>query len=62
VPTSAANDPEQTGEAEQEWTKADCYSAWKYNMNGCNTSPPNLRPACWAAASGLLAVCLAAAQ
>jgi hypothetical protein len=44
------------------WTKADCYNAWKYNMMGCNASPPNLRPACWAAASALLTACLAASE
>jgi hypothetical protein len=44
------------------WTKSDCYNAWRHNMTGCNTSPPNLRPACWAAASALLAACLAASQ
>jgi hypothetical protein len=60
--TSAANDPEPIGEAEQEWTKADCYTAWKYNMVLCNSSPPNLRPQCWAAASALLGACLATAQ
>jgi len=45
-----------------EWTKKDCYDAWKYNMMMCNASPPNLRPACWAAASALLAACLGTAQ
>lgn len=45
-----------------EWTTKDCYDAWKYNMMRCNASPPNLRPACWAAASALLAACLGAAQ
>jgi hypothetical protein len=44
------------------WTKNDCCNAWKYNMAGCNTSPPNLRAACWAAASALLGACLAASQ
>jgi hypothetical protein len=60
--TSVDNDPEPIGQAEQKWTKADCYTAWKYNVNLCNTSPPNLRPACWAAAAALLGACLAAAQ
>ncbi len=44
------------------WTRADCVKSWKMNMSGCNTSPPNLRPACWAAASALFAACAAAAQ
>ena len=60
--TSANNNPEPIGEAEQEWTKSDCYNAWQYNVQGCNTSPPNLRPACWAAAAALLGACLATAQ
>jgi hypothetical protein len=59
---SAGNDAEPIGEAEQEWTKSDCYSAWQYNVQGCNTSPPNLRPACWAAAAALLGACLATAE
>ena len=44
------------------WTRADCHNAWKYNMKSCNTSPPNMRPACWAAASALLAACMASAK
>lgn len=61
-PTHADDDAEATGEAAEPWTRDDCYTAWKHNMKLCNTSPPNLRPECWAAASALLAVCLAAAQ
>jgi hypothetical protein len=49
-------------ESSPAWTRADCIKAWKMNMMGCNASPPNLRPACWAAASALLAACVAASQ
>jgi hypothetical protein len=59
---SADNPPEAIEEAEQDWTRADCYTAWRHNMHGCNSSPPNLRPACWAAASAPLTACLAASQ
>ncbi len=62
VLSEPAEPPERTGEVEQPWTGADCYAAWKHNMELCNGSPPNLRPECWAAASALLAVCLAAAE
>jgi uncharacterized protein RhaS with RHS repeats len=61
----AGNDPlnyaDPTGLASCH-TKKDCYDAWKFNMMGCNTVPPNLRPACWAAASALLAACMAIAN
>ena len=60
--TRADNDSELIGEAEQEWTRADCYAAWKYNVVRCNVAPPNLRAACWAAASALLGACLAKAE
>lgn len=59
---SANNDPEPIGQAEQKWTKADCYTSWKSNMLLCNTSPLNLRPQCFAAVYALLGACLAAAD
>lgn len=60
--TSINKGPEPIGQAEQKWTKADCYTAWKSNMLLCNASPPNLKPECWAAVSALLGACLAAAD
>lgn len=53
---------EPTEEAQEPWTRADCIRAWRHNLEQCEGSPPNLRPACWAAAHALLAACLAAAQ
>jgi hypothetical protein len=59
---STNKDPGPIGQAEQEWTKADCYTAWKSNLLLCNASPPNLRPECFLAVSALLGACLAAAD
>ena len=56
----AASEP--TGEAALDWTRADCIAAWQHNGDLCNSSPPNVRPACFAAAATMLAACLAAAQ
>jgi len=58
--TEAASEP--TEEAAQGWTAADCRTAWKHNLQVCNSAPPNLRPECWAACAVFLAGCLAAAQ
>lgn len=67
--TAIAEGPHSTDENDAsdeptspEWTKAQCYKAWKHNMKLCNASPPNMRPACWAAGSALLAACLKAAK
>jgi hypothetical protein len=60
--TSANNDPEPIGQAEQKWTKADCYTAWQHNGRLCDSSPPNLRLACYAAVAAVLTGCLAAAD
>jgi hypothetical protein len=56
----AASEP--TGEAAQEWTRADCLASWQHNGNVCNSSPPNVRVACFAAVAAMLTACLAAAQ
>lgn len=48
--------PEGIGEAEEPYTKADCYAAWKHNMTQCTT------PECWALVSVLLGVCLKGAE
>jgi hypothetical protein len=58
----ASEPAEPIGEAQQKATKAECYAAWKWNLTQCETSPPNLQPACWFACSALLAACLATAQ
>lgn len=62
APPVPAHAPEPIGEAEQEWTRTDCYAAWQHNGNVCNSSPPNLRLGCYAAVAALLTACLAAAQ
>jgi hypothetical protein len=62
APCPTAHDPEPIGEAAQRWTRADCYTAWKHNGMLCNSSPPNLRLACYAAVAGILTACLAGAQ
>ena len=56
----AASEPIE--EAAQDWTRADCISAWKHNGKLCNSSPPNARAACFAAVAAMLAGCLAGAQ
>jgi hypothetical protein len=50
---------EDTGEAAQDVTRAECIARWQYNLRLCDSSPPNLRPECWAACAALLAGCLA---
>jgi len=63
ISTAPGSEPiEPIGEAQQEATKAECYAAWKWNLTQCETSPPNLQPACWLACSALLAACLARAD
>jgi len=57
------NNNEMSDESTQpDWTKQQCYKAWKHNTRLCNTSPPRLRPPCWLAASAMLAACLKAAR
>lgn len=58
----AAPTAEPTGEAAQDWTRADCLAAWRHNGELCNNSPPNVRMACFAAVAALLTACLAGAQ
>jgi hypothetical protein len=53
---------EPVGEASQGVTRADCIASWQHNLRLCDSSPPNLRPECWAACAALLAGCLAVAQ
>jgi hypothetical protein len=53
---------ERVGEAAQDVTRADCIASWQHNLQLCDSSPPNLRPECWAACAALLAGCLAVAQ
>lgn len=53
---------EPVGEAAQPITRAECVARWQYNLRLCDASPPNLRPACWAACAGLLGGCLAVSE
>jgi hypothetical protein len=48
----ADTSPERIGEAEDPFTRAECYAAWKHNMAQCRT------PECWFACSVMLGVCL----
>lgn len=52
----ASTSPERLGEAEDPYTRADCYVAWKHNMSQCKT------PECWFAVSLLLSACLKRAE
>jgi hypothetical protein len=67
VQSSADTDPptpaEPTGEAQEPYTRAECYTAWKFNMAECNKIPvPEVRYACWMARSAMLAACLKGAD
>jgi hypothetical protein len=59
---TAGQATERVGEAAQDVTRAECIARWQYNLQLCNSSPPDLRPECWAACAGLLAGCLALSQ
>jgi hypothetical protein len=62
APSTAEEATEPVGVAVENVTRADCIESWRHNLDLCNTSPPNLRPACFAACSAFLAGCLAVAQ
>jgi hypothetical protein len=50
--------PEPIGEAQEDWTRDECYAMWHHNCAQCTQSDAHLRYVCWAACATWLGVCL----